>query len=74
LEIEGKADAEAARIYANAYASPDAQDLYSFVRSLDVMRAAFEHDTTAVISTSSDLGHLLKSAGPPATAPKQPAP
>ena len=74
LEIEGKADAEAARIYANAYSSPDAQDLYSFVRSLDVMRAAFEHDTTAVISTSSDLGHLLKSAGPPATAPKQPAP
>jgi len=74
LEIEGKADAEAARIYANAYASPDAQDLYSFVRSLDVMRAAFEHDTTAVISTNSDLGRLLKSAGPPATAPKQPAP
>ncbi|MFZ3376399.1 MAG: protease modulator HflC [Chthoniobacterales bacterium] len=74
LEIEGKADAEAARIYANAYASPDAQDLYAFLRSLDVMRAAFEHDTTAVISTNSDLGRLLKSAGPPAAAPKQPAP
>jgi modulator of FtsH protease HflC len=74
LEIEGKADAEAARIYATAYASPDAQDLYSFVRSLDVMRAAFEHDTTAVISTNSDLGRLLKSAGPPAAAPKQPVP
>ncbi len=74
LEIEGKADAEAARIYANAYASPDAQDVYSFLRSLDVMRAAFEHDTTAVISTNSDLGRLLKSAGPPAAAPKQPAP
>src|SRR5438477_6536662 len=74
LEIEGKADAEAARIYANAYASPDAQDVYSFLRSLDVMRAAFEHDTTAVISTNSDLGRLLKSAGPAAAAPKQPAP
>ena len=74
LEIEGKADAEAARIYANAYASPDAQDVYSFLRSLDVMRAAFEHDTTAVISTNSDLGRLLKSAGPPAAAPKQQAP
>jgi len=66
LEIEGKADAEAARIYANAYASPDAQDLYSFLRSLDVMRAAFEHDTTAVISTNSNLGRLLKSATAPA--------
>jgi modulator of FtsH protease HflC len=74
LEIEGKADAEAARIYANAYASADAQDLYAFLRSLDVMRAGFEHDTTAVISTNSDLGRLLKSAGPPAAAPKQPAP
>jgi modulator of FtsH protease HflC len=74
LEIEGKADAEAARIYANAYALPDAQDVYSFLRSLSVMRAAFEHDTTAVISTNSDLGRLLKSAGPPAAAPKQPAP
>ena len=69
LEIEGKADAEAARIYANAYASPDAQDLYSFLRSLDVMRAAFEHDTTAVISTNSDLGRLLKSATAPAPKP-----
>src|SRR6266496_3688886 len=28
LEIEGKADAEAASIYANAYSAPDAQDLY----------------------------------------------
>jgi membrane protease subunit HflC len=71
LEIEGKADAEAARIYANAYASPDAQDLYSFLRSLDVMRVAFEHDTTAVISTNSDLGRLLKSATAP---PPKPAP
>lgn len=61
LEIEGKADAEAAGIYAAAFNSPDAQELYSFLRSLDVMRAAFEHDTTAVISTNSDLGRLLKS-------------
>jgi hypothetical protein len=38
------------------------------------MRAAFEHDTTAVISTNSDLGRLLKSAGPPGAAPKQQAP
>ena len=30
------------------------------------MRAAFEHDTTAVISTNSDLGRVLKSmSGPP---------
>src|SRR2546421_3061192 len=61
LETEGKADAEAAAIYAAAFGAPDAQELYSFLRSLDVMRAAFEKDTTAVISTNSDLGRLLKS-------------
>jgi membrane protease subunit HflC len=61
LEIEGKADAEAAAIYSAAFNSPDEQELYSFLRSLEVMRAAFEHDTTMVISTNSDLGKMLKS-------------
>ena len=71
LEIEGKADAEAAVIYAAAFGAPDAQELYSFLRSLDVMRAAFEKDTTAVLSTSSDLGRMLKSMAE-AVAPKSP--
>jgi len=71
LEIEGKADAEAAAIYAAAFNSPDAQELYSFLRSLDVMRAAFEKDTTVVISTNSDLGRMLKSMAE-ATAPPKP--
>jgi len=71
LEIEGKADAEAASIYAAAFNSPDAQELYTFLRSLDVMRAAFEKDTTAVISTNSDLGRMLKSMAE-ATAPPKP--
>src|SRR3954467_6544455 len=65
LKIEGEADAEAARIYSAAYASPEAQDLYAFVRGLDVLRASFEKDTTAVLSTNSDLGRLLKSISPP---------
>jgi membrane protease subunit HflC len=71
LETEGKADAEAAAIYAAAFSSPDSQELYSFLRSLDVMRAAFEHDTTAVISTNSDLGRMLKSMAGSVAAPKQ---
>jgi modulator of FtsH protease HflC len=61
LETEGKADAEAASIYAAAFNTPEAQELYTFLRSLDVMRAAFEKDTTMVISTNSDLGRMLKS-------------
>src|SRR5678816_3487987 len=32
LKIEGEADAEAARVYAAAFSSPEAQGLYSFVR------------------------------------------
>ncbi|MDB6148328.1 MAG: protease FtsH subunit HflC, partial [Spartobacteria bacterium] len=74
LEIEGKADAEAAAIYAAAFNSPEAQELYSFLRSLEVVRAAFEHDTTAVISTTSDLGRFLKSMPPTIAAPKPEAP
>jgi len=68
LETEGKADAQAAAIYSAAFGAPDAQELFSFLRTLDVMRAAFEKETTAVISTNSDLGRLLKSMAE-ATAP-----
>ena len=67
LELEGKADAEAATIYAAAFNTPDAQEVYSFLRSLDVIRTGFERDTTAVISTNSDLGRMLKSMGAPPT-------
>jgi membrane protease subunit HflC len=72
LEIEGKADAEAAAIYAAAFGAADAQELYSFLRSLDVMRAAFEKDTTAVLSTNSDLGRMLKSMAEAVAPPKPP--
>src|SRR5436853_824579 len=73
LETEGKADAEAASIYAAAFNPHEAQDLYWFLRSRDVMRAAFEKDTTAVLSTNSDLGRMLKSmaeAVAPTTPPR----
>lgn len=71
LETEGKADAQAAAIYSAAFGPPDAQELFSFLRSLDVMRAAFAKETTAVISTNSDLGRMLKSMAE-ATAPAKP--
>jgi membrane protease subunit HflC len=70
LEIEGKADAEAAAIYSAAFNASDAQELFTFLRSLDVMRAAFEKDTTAVISTNSDLGRMLKSMAEAVSPPK----
>ena len=66
LKIEGEADAEAARIYTSVFGTPEAQDLFLFQRSLDVAKASFEKGTTAVISTSSDLGKVLKSIAPAA--------
>jgi len=71
-EFEGEADAEAARIYAAAYNSPEAQSLYSFVRRLEVARAAFARDTTAVISSESDFGGVLKWIGGAGLTPKPP--
>ena len=69
LKIEGEADAEAARIYTAVYGTSEAQDLYLFQRSLEVARSAFEKGTTAVISTNSDLGRMLKNITPAASPP-----
>ena len=72
LKLEGEADAEAARIYAAAYSSPEAQNLYSFNRRLEVAQAAFARDTTAVISTGSDFGNVLKGIGSAGLVPQPP--
>jgi membrane protease subunit HflC len=73
LKTEGEADAEAARIYAAAYSTAEAQGLYTFLRRLDVARYGFQQGTTAVISTDSDFGNVLKGIGK-AAAPPAPAP
>src|SRR5262249_10594546 len=73
LKIEGEADAEAARIYAAAYASAGARDLHSFTRRLDVAAESFAHGTTAVISTETEFGEVLKGIGKMGQAPT-PAP
>ena len=69
LKIEGEADAEAARIYTAAYNSPEAQNLYSFIRRLEVARYGFNQGTSVVISTSSDFGGVLKGIGNPSPQP-----
>ena len=77
LKTEGEADAEAARIYAAAYNSPQAHELYSFQRRLEVARNAFGQGSTAVLSTESDFGEVLKGIGktglPGPSAPQPPA-
>jgi modulator of FtsH protease HflC len=71
LKIEGEADAEAARIYSAVFGTPEAEELYLFLRSLEVAKASFQTGTTAVISTDSDLGRVLKTIGSAVTTPQQ---
>ena len=62
-EIQGQAEAEATRIYADAYnQSPQAVELYSFLRSMLTLEQVATNNTTLVLSTSGDLFKYLKSA------------
>lgn len=59
-EIKGKADAQAADIYAKAYnKSPQARDLYSFLKSMESYERTFDHQTTILISTKSEFYKYL---------------
>ena len=57
-EIIGKADAEATKIYAEAYKSDP--EFYSFITSLDVYRTTMDKESTIVLSTDSELLKYLK--------------
>jgi membrane protease subunit HflC len=60
---KGEADATATKIYADAYAkTPQAAEFYDFTRTLDVYRTVLQEDTTLIMSTDSELFHLLKSS------------
>lgn len=63
--IRGQADAKATAIYAAAYnQSPDAADLYDFIRTLQVYEDVLDSDTTLILSTDSELFKLLKDDNP----------
>ena len=72
-EIQGAADAEATRIYAEAFnKSPEAIEFYGFVKTMETYKKIMLGDTSIVLSTDSELFRLLKStryAAPP-VAPK----
>jgi modulator of FtsH protease HflC len=56
-EVKGKADAEAADIYAKAFGVDP--DFYSFLKTMEVYRDTLGKDSTLVLSTDSDfLGYL----------------
>jgi membrane protease subunit HflC len=71
-EIQGAADAEATRIYAEAFnKSPQAVEFYGFVKTMETYKKILLGETSIVLSTDGDLFRLLKSAKPVAaeTAP-----
>lgn len=60
-EIEGAADAKATEIYARAYnATPEARELFGFLKSMETLKKTLTTDTRLVLSTDSDLLNLLK--------------
>ncbi len=62
-EIRGAADARATEIYAAAYdQSPEARELYEFVKTMDTYSKIIGQDSTLVFSTDSDLFRFLKAA------------
>ena len=59
--IRGEAEAEAARIYAEAYGADP--EFYAFWRSLELYKNHFSENVSLVIGTDSDLFRYLKGAG-----------
>lgn len=60
-EVKGKADAEATAIYATAYSSsPLAAEFYQFSKTLETYQRTLGKDTTAVLTSDSELFRLFK--------------
>lgn len=57
-KIRGEADAEVIRIYAEAFGSNP--DLYSFIRSLEVLKESVPAGSEFIVGADSGLFHLLK--------------
>jgi membrane protease subunit HflC len=60
--LRGEGDAEAARIYAEAYGVDP--EFYAFVRSLEAYRKTIGHGTTLVLSPESEFFEFLERSGP----------
>lgn len=67
-KIRGEADAKATEIYTKAYgASPEAEEFYGFLRTMETYQKTLRSDTTLILSTDNDLFKYLKHiAIPPA--------
>jgi membrane protease subunit HflC len=62
-QLRGEADAEATRIYAEAFnKSPQASEFYAFLKTMETYRIVLGTSTSLVLSTDSELFRLLKKA------------
>jgi membrane protease subunit HflC len=62
-EIKGKADAEATKIYADAFNKDP--EYYSFTKSLEVYQTSLDKKSKVVLSTDSELFRYLKNSSEP---------
>ena len=64
-QLQGEADAEATRIYAEAFnKSPQASEFYGFIKTMETYRKVLGNGTSVILSTDSDFFRLLKTAQP----------
>ena len=61
-EIKGQADAEATKIYADAFKKDP--EFYSFVKTLEIYKNTFDENTWLILTTDSDYLKYLKSLPP----------
>jgi modulator of FtsH protease HflC len=72
-EKKGAADATATKIYADAYnASPVAAEFYTFTKTLETYQKTLDKETTLIMTSDSDLFHLLKGIKTPPVATASP--
>ena len=72
-ELKGEADAEATRIYAEAFdKTPQAAEFYAFMKTMETYQKIMTGGTSLILSTDSDMFRLLKNARTPAKAPVAP--
>ena len=69
-EITGKADAEAVKIYAQAFnQSPEAREFYQFLKTLETYKNSLTSGDRLILSTKTDFYKYLKNATPKPESP-----
>ena len=75
LQLQGDADAEATRIYAEAFnKSEEAAEFYGFLKTLETYKKILGPSTSLVLSTDSEIFGLLKRVEPKHSAVTKNAP